>query len=192
MRFELLTAPSAEPVSLAELKAHLTVEHDLDDGLIAACQLAARQWCENATRRAFVTQTFEGYVDAFPCARELLLGQGTLQTVDSVHYFDDSGDDVLLDPSTYHVDSVRKPGRLALAAGKSWPATDCRPNAVRVTFAAGYGDPEDVPETIKAAIKLLAAHLYAHREPEITGTIVSKIGFAVDALLAPHRLPRFK
>jgi uncharacterized phiE125 gp8 family phage protein len=46
----------------------------------------------------------------------------------------------------------------------------------------------EVPEDIKAAIKLLVGQMYAHREPEVTGTVVGKIGFAVDALLAPHRL----
>lgn len=191
MRFVPTVAPAAEPVSLAEMKGHLIVEHDLDDGLISACQLAARQWIENATRRALVTQTFAGYDDCFPAGAALQLGRGTLQSVSEVRYFDASGVDAVLDPSTYHVDAVRIPGRLALVQGKTWPTTDGRPNAVKVTFIAGFGDAADVPEPLKAAIKLLAAHLYAHREPEITGTIVSPLKFAVDALIAPYRIPSF-
>lgn len=191
MRFLLLTAPAAEPVSLAELKAHCGVEHSLDDTLLAACQLAARHWVESALRRVLVTQTFEGYLDHFPCGPVLQLGQGSLQTVDSVTYFDADGAEQTLSSAVYHVDTVRKPGRVVLAEGQSWPSTDARPNAVKVTFAAGFGDAADVPEPVKAAIKMLAAHLYTHREPEITGTIVSPIKFAVDALLAPYRLPRF-
>lgn len=191
MRFDLLTPPAAEPVSLAELKAHCSVEHDLDDSLLTACQLAARVWVEHHCRRALVTQTFEGYRDTFPAGAEMMLGWGTLQAVDEVTYYDADGAEQTLDPAVYHVDTTRRPGRVWLRNGQTWPATEAgRPSAVRVQFAAGYGDPADVPGTIKAAIKLLAAHLYANREPEITGTIVSRFTFAVEQLLAQHRLPR--
>jgi uncharacterized phiE125 gp8 family phage protein len=191
MRFVLLTPPAAEPLTLDELKAHCVVEHALDDALLTACGVAAREWCEDHCRRAFCTQTFDGYLDTFPCDREMRLGKGTLQTVDQVTYYDVDGAEQTLGPAVYHVDTVRKPGRLWLRSGQTWPATESgRPNAVKVQFAAGFGDPPDVPESIKSAIKLLVAHLYAQREPEITGTIISKVGFAVEALLAKHRLPR--
>ena len=191
MRFVLLTQPAAEPVSLTELRAHVQVEHSLDDALLTACGVAARVWAENHCRRVFVTQTFEGYCDEFPCSRELMLGHGTLQGVDSVTYFDADGAEQTLDPATYFVDTVRVPGRVWLKNGATWPATESgRPNAVKVQFVAGFGDPADVPEPIKSAIKLLAASAYANREPEITGTIVSKIGLPVEALLGHYRILR--
>ena len=54
----LVTAPTEEPVSLAEAKLHLRVDYTNDDVLIGALITAARQHAENDTRRALVTQTW--------------------------------------------------------------------------------------------------------------------------------------
>ena len=47
----LLTAPAAEPWSVADAKAFLRVEHDDDDAIIAALIAAARNHVEALTRR---------------------------------------------------------------------------------------------------------------------------------------------
>ncbi len=39
---------------------------------------------------------------------------------------------------------------------------------------------------------LLVAQLYENRTPEVVGAVVSRIEFAVKALLAPYDLARFK
>ena len=62
----LVTAPTEEPVSLAEAKLHLRVDDNADDALIAALITAARQHAENDTRRALVTQTWRLALDQFP------------------------------------------------------------------------------------------------------------------------------
>lgn len=40
-----------EPITLAEAKAHLRVEHDADDAYISALITAARQYCEEFQNR---------------------------------------------------------------------------------------------------------------------------------------------
>lgn len=59
MPLRLFTAPSLEPVSLTEAKAHLRYEESNDDALISRCITAARQWAEKICWRGFVTQTWE-------------------------------------------------------------------------------------------------------------------------------------
>jgi len=56
----------------------------------------------------------------------------------------------------------------------------------------GYGDAEDVPEAIKTAIKLMAAHLYENREIiNFSSFDLNEIPEAFTALLANYRLTRF-
>ena len=62
----LLNAPASEPVSLAEAKLFLRVEHDDDDDLIAALIAAARVQVEAQTRRALITQTWRLVRDVWP------------------------------------------------------------------------------------------------------------------------------
>jgi hypothetical protein len=62
----LLTAPSVEPVSLAEAKAHLRVDVTDDDALITALITAARQSAEHKTRRSLCTQQWSLVLDQFP------------------------------------------------------------------------------------------------------------------------------
>lgn len=60
------TAPSVEPVSLIEAKAHLRVDVTDDDGYISALIVAARQAAETITRRALITQSWAVTLDQFP------------------------------------------------------------------------------------------------------------------------------
>lgn len=62
----LLTAPAVEPLSLAETKDYLRVEHNDDDDLIGALIAASRIHVEAQTRRALITQTWRITLDAWP------------------------------------------------------------------------------------------------------------------------------
>src|SRR5690242_14642320 len=62
----LLTPPAVEPLSLAEAKAFLRVEHDDDDDIIAALIAGARIHVEAQTRRALITQSWRLVRDCWP------------------------------------------------------------------------------------------------------------------------------
>lgn len=68
MALKLITAPSAEPISIAEAKIHLRVDDDMtaEDALIDAMIIATRMHAETICRRAFVTQVWTLYLDQFP------------------------------------------------------------------------------------------------------------------------------
>ena len=67
----------------------------------------------------------------------------------------------MLDPSTYRISGRRLVSR---SEGSSWPSTSTRPDAVTVSYTAGYGSSaDDVPARAKAAIKLILADLFEHR-----------------------------
>lgn len=66
MPIKIIVQPAVEPVTLAEAKLHLRVDIDDDDTLINMLIGAARIAAENICRRAFVTQQWTLYLDAFP------------------------------------------------------------------------------------------------------------------------------
>jgi len=63
---KLLTAPTAEPVSVTEVKDFLKIEHTDSDSLISKQIKASREAAESHTHRAFVTQTWALKLDKFP------------------------------------------------------------------------------------------------------------------------------
>lgn len=163
---ELVTAPSVEPVSLDELKAHLRVDQADENGLLTSLIVAARRHLEMETRRAFINTTYAYRLPKFPADRFIELPRPPLSSVTSIVYEDSDSVSQTLAASSYQVDTYGEPGRVALEPSQSWPATEAdRLNAVTVTYVAGYGSAAtDVPQEIRQAIMLLAGHWYENRE----------------------------
>ena len=178
-----VTLPSEEPVSLDEARAHLRLESGEDDYL-SDLIAAARRHCESFQGRAYVTQTWDLYLDAFPggCIKVPL---PPLQSVTFIKYKDSCGVLQTLGTYDYVVDAYSEPGLIFLAYGKSWPSTYPEANAVQIRFVAGYGAASDVPPEIKQAILLKIADLYENRGDEQAGT---RMEDAVESLLWPDRI----
>lgn len=187
----LVTPPSVEPITLADAKEHLRIEHDADNAFITTLIIVAREYIEKIAWRALVSQTWETLFCEFPISDYMVLPKGPLQSVTSVQYIDTLGATQTLDTSVYEVDTKSKCGRVILKHMQGWPSYQLRWNAVTVTYVAGYGTAADVPRTIQHAMKLLISQMYEHRVPEVTGTIVSAVRMSFDALLAPFRVRRF-
>ena len=58
------TAPSVEPLGLAEVKSYLRLTGSTEDTLLRTFIQAARQFCEDFTGRALITQTLTLTLDA--------------------------------------------------------------------------------------------------------------------------------
>ena len=132
----------------------------------------------------------------FPCDGFIRLGKSPLLEVVSVVYHDTDGAyQTLQETVDFFVDYASEPGTIDPGNGR-WPATGCHPDAVVVTFRAGYvdlsasptKDEGDVPERAKVAIEALAAHWYQNREPVVTGTIVTTLPLHVARLIQSLRV----
>jgi len=178
--FQITVVPSAEPISTDDAKTHLNVSDSADDAYIDTLIKAARQYAEDFTRRAFITQTIEAKFDKFPAYFEL--ERGPLQSVTSIQYVDTDGNTQTLAASNYIIDKVSMPPRITEAYGVTWPSVRDIANAVTVTYVSGYGDAStDVPQQIIHAMLFHIGYFYENRE----GGDVPPI---VKTLLMPHKV----
>jgi uncharacterized phiE125 gp8 family phage protein len=184
MPLKLFTPPCEEPVSLAEAMAHLRLESG-EDAYLTSLITAARRHCESFQRRAYVTQTWDLYLNLFPpgCIK---IPVPPCQSVMFIKYKDIAGILQTLESTDYLVDSFSEPGLICRACGKSWPATYPEINSVQIRFAAGYGTAADVPQEVKHAILLKVADLYEHRGGD--EGIDKNINDAIESLLWPDRV----
>jgi uncharacterized phiE125 gp8 family phage protein len=161
----VVTAPPYEPILLAEAKKHLEIATDetRHDDHITGLIVAAREWLEGYTGRAYVLQTLEMTFDAYPgCVIEL--PRAPVQSIDSIKYVDGNGVEQTWAVANYQSDLNRVPARVALAYGGLLPSsqrTDL--GSWKIRFAAGYpvGSPADadgyrqnVPQLAKLAMKV--------------------------------------
>ena len=185
----ILAGPAAEPVTLSETKAHLRVEIADDDALIAGLIKAARECAESATNRKLITQKWRMFEDKIPSPPEFSLPFAPVQSVDWVRLWDAANNGNILSAAVYSVDVVSEPTRVWLKDTPS--ATLRRYNAVEIAFTCGYGAAATtVPEPLRQAVKLLAAHWYENRIAVGDGSQqkYEELPLGVQYLLAPYRL----
>ena len=183
MSLTLVTSPAAEPVSLADAKAHLKVDGTDDELLIASLIVAARARAEWHTGRAFVTQSWTLWLDAWPASGIVEIPLPPLQSVTQVARYALDDTRSIVDPSVYQVDAASAPARLAGKVDFAPPTNLRAVNAVEIAFTAGYGAASTVPQPVKQAILQIVADLYTNRGDE--ADIVSSVA---QALLAPYRV----
>jgi uncharacterized phiE125 gp8 family phage protein len=199
MSVTVTVAPTAEPVTLAEARAHLRLDHNDEDGLLAGYLLAARQHIEGETRRALSQQTLQYRIDRdWPTAwiggasRDgIALPRAPLRSVVGIEYVDPVGDTQTLPASQYQVaraNDSKLEGLILPAYGVTWPRVREQFEAITVTFVAGYGGSLALPEPLRQAILLLTAHFYENREPVNVGNIVTEIPLTVASLVFPYRV----
>lgn len=188
MSLKLITAPTAEPITLEQAKAHLRVEISDDDALISALIAAAREAAEAKTQRSLMMQTWELALPKFPCGPDngIRLLKAPLSGLVSITYVDADGDTQIMAEADYQLDEHSEPARLTPAYGKAWPATRDQANAVVIRYEAGYPDAATVPAQIKTWMLLRIGMLYENRE-SVSGVTLNELPY-VDTLLEPYKI----
>jgi uncharacterized phiE125 gp8 family phage protein len=192
------TAPSLEPLDLAYVKTFLKLESSFtdDDTFITNIIKSARQWCEERTNRSFISQVRSQYQDCFYSMYRnssayyngcIELLYGPLIAVDDLYvnyikYYDENDTLQTLSSSEYWVDTTSRIPRIWVKT--SWPTTKSRPNAVEISYNAGFDtDGSTLPGHYKTAMELYIAHFYENRVPELSGVSISKFEMGIERLL---------
>ncbi len=180
MGLALVTPPQSEPVDVEEAARHLHADlEELESEHVKGLIRVARAYAESYTRRQLVTATYALTLPEF--YDEVELPRPPLVSVSSIAYVDENGAPQTLATTVYDVDSTSDPGVITLADGESWPATKTQPNAVTITFIAGYGGPLDVPENVRHAIKLLVGHFNENSEAVVMPTAQQPVEMPIGA-----------
>jgi uncharacterized phiE125 gp8 family phage protein len=162
----VVTPPTVEPLSLAEMRMHSRLDNSDDDPKLAWCILAAREMAEHELQRSLIAKTYELTLDEFPTSTiELPMGPlagADALTVSSVKYTDTAGAEQTVAPSDYILDPYSDAPRLTPVNG--WPTPAVQQNAVRVRYVSGHATAALIPAAVKSWIALHAAHLFERRE----------------------------
>ena len=159
-----LNPPPTEPVTLAEAKTFLRVDHAYEDALINTLITAARERLESHLNIAMILRPMQ---ISQACGGEIKLPRWPVTQVNSVVA---DGD-----PVTDFTGNLR-----------SRPATVTVPDAQssEITFTAGFGPtPDLVPAPLRQAVLLLVSRGYEHRNVD-----PDTLPLMVDALTMPYRM----
>jgi len=173
MPTKVTSGPATEPLTATEVKLHLKVDYTTDDDLITDLIQAAREVAEDYLNRKLITQTVQETFDCFPMEAQqapyaaLRLTWAPLISVSAVEYQATAGTYTTLSSSSYTVADYQVPAVIMPAYNVTWPTTIEYPDAVRVTYTAGYADADSVPSAIKSAMLLMIGHWYENRQDSI-------------------------
>ncbi|TAK49744.1 MAG: hypothetical protein EPO23_00475 [Xanthobacteraceae bacterium] len=181
----LLTAPAAEPLSLDDARRYLRVEHDDDDATIAALIAAARNHVEALTRRVLITQTWRFVRDDWPGDGRIRLRMGPLRGLSAARLIDAQGTAAALDAGLFVADRA---SNTLTASPWALPVPGRATAGIELDIALGFGPaPEDVPDMLRHAIRMLVAHWYENRGLVGIGQSVAMMPPTVAAMLTSFR-----
>lgn len=171
---ELVTGPATASLTLAEVKAQLRIDSDDEDTLLGNLIHVAEAHVDGLgdLGRAMITQTWAQWENQSP--GWVRLRMTPVQSLTSVQYYDTEG---TLQTATLSDFELWRDGDFMLCKpkdGSQWPTADSRPDAIKITYVAGFGDAiTDIPESIRQAMLMLIAHLYENRESATEAKLMS-------------------
>lgn len=152
MAIEILEGPAGEPVSLAEAKLRLRVEHDAEDSLIADLIRAARETLERSLGRALISRRLrQGFEAGQLRGPRISLAFSPLIQVLSVQANGASIPVLRMqtDPACIELASVPIAGD------------------VLIEYIAGYGQAQDVAQSLRDSILAMVARGYDQRDAPV-------------------------
>jgi uncharacterized phiE125 gp8 family phage protein len=186
-------ATPVEPISVAELKIHLRLDHTDEDSALASLITTARQQIETALGIALINQNWTWTFDHWPGRASIELPISPVQSIVDFVVAQQDGP-LVVPPSAYILDGQTIAARLITKTG--WPRPAIPAQGIEIKFVAGFGPAAtDIPATIRHAVLLLAASWYGPRDAGgrcSAPTAVPAFGPLpppVNDLLAPYRRP---
>jgi hypothetical protein len=214
LALKLVTPPASEPITLLDAKSWLHLDPDFtdDDAIVTGLIQAARERVEDYTGRSLVQQQWRFSLDWFPSYHPhdtapahsggyygvgtwwwdtqcIYLPRAPLISVDSFKYQAVDGTTQTLPTSGYILDSDSEPARILPAYNAYWPTALQVPNAIQITYTAGY---QNIPQTFLLAMRLAITAWYENPSDFYIGAgAVTSLPLGTQRLLQAHRISPF-
>ena len=180
----LITPPAAEPISLAEAKAHLRAVHADEDQLIGTLINSARRIVEARSGLLLIQQTWKCYLDDWPETGIIDLPLSPVQAIADLAVYGEDDIAALIDPAHYFADTLSRPARLVMRGSRAWARPGRAANGIAITLTVGFGAAASaVPAPLRQAILILVAHWFEHRG----NANPPPLPLTLDALIRPYR-----
>ncbi len=178
-----LTVDPALPITTADAKKALRIDHGFEDAILLRKLTAAVELVEERTSRYLRPVELEVTFDAWPCYRtpELDLGVWPVRDVTAVEYFPETGSArTVVGPALYDWRRTETGAELYFLSGFSAPSISTeRRGPVRLIVEAGYdtaaepGEDAELqcPARVIELVLLLAGHWMKNREATTSGNL---------------------
>lgn len=153
----VMTPPAGEALSLQAAKEYLRLGTDAEDALVAGLIASARAQIEAVSGLALVSRTLKRTYTHWPrtvTSGGIRLRPGPARALEAVTRL--AGGQA---PEAFTERFELVAGKLRLRAGEALPGIPPG-GRIEVTFEAGFGAPEDVPEDLQHAVKLWVQAAY--------------------------------
>jgi uncharacterized phiE125 gp8 family phage protein len=165
MKLSRVGVAATYPVTIAECKSNLRVQHAADDTLIDSLIAAATDYVSapnGAINKSLVTESWALTMPSV--SGDIDLPITPVQSITTIQYWDTDNVTQTLTVSDFTLTSDEDHATLSPKTGTTWPSTYVRDDAVTITFSTGFGDDgSDVPASIRHAIILIVSHWYENR-----------------------------
>lgn len=187
--YQRTVEPSAEPLTIGQLLDFMKAAPQ-DAALIESLGITAREFVEEQTGRALVTQTWRATFNEWQ-GETITLDKAPLASVSSVQYYPANGGAIAtLSTSVYRVinGGQNRPGFIELIDGQSWPDLVVRSDAIIIEFIAGTVA-ASVKKQLVQAVALLTKHFYDNgRNPVNIGNIATEVPYTLRDLITSQRV----
>jgi uncharacterized phiE125 gp8 family phage protein len=179
----LLSAPAVEPVTLADVKAHLRIGDAVEDAYLTGLIRVARDHLERATGLLPITQSWRLALDGVAPDGVIQILKGPVQRIDAIRAYDAQGKPQALPLTGLAFERDCVPARLSTPVGA---LAGLGVNGVEVDFTAGFGATgNEVPDSIRRALLLHVAQMFEYRGAVTLADQPAVLPDGYDRLLAP-------
>ena len=180
----LITDVTTQPLTLSQVKSWLNIEAACTefDTMLTELIPVARQKVEDVTNFKLGGATLEFVFPRFDS--ELWLEIATIETVESVKYYDGVNDIQTLAPELYETQLIEFPYMILPAFNVTYPLTYTRHDAVIVQVVTG----NDYPKPLLTAMKMILGHWFENRQDVIIGHGATEVPQASQDLMNIYKL----